>query len=483
MKRWLYLLITGLIIAAYMTGCSRETAKETQEEVVEQLEVTVVSNGISYVPFENDLDFAIHETEKDEKEAHEADISQRLTPEMVMADTEHGYHMPEVFFADDFKIRVKGNGTNPVSYMIYDKDYLPVDSGKVADPADITIPADGYDYYVQLETASGDEKNPGQCQYFFKVVRGEPLPQIRITYEKKSREIPSASGMILWNEPGSDGEEVNTAACGPDPFETLSGEESDIPYLPLGRHITMELSSDKELDTAVLTDYILRDNGTLLYDEKTAVKTELEWEGHEMEFILPQNTFAMLSSDIATYETGGVLRGFKLQLSWEDGSEAEYGFLLRTDAAWVGENPADVETNRLPETEPDVYLDIRRADNMDFEQRLVMEINNQSDVPILFGNDFTLMKITGTEMAEVPMKPEMAWKSIAYQVSAGSYKALTVDMEEIFGRLESGHYRIKKNVRADGEGIQTVTADFIVIRQVEEGADQPELPMSQAAKE
>ena len=391
--------------------------------------------------------------------------------------------MPEVFFADDFKIRVKGNGTNPVSYMIYDKDYGLMDSGKVADPSDIAIPADGYDYYVQLETASGDEKSPGQYQYFFKVVRGEPLPQIRVTYEKKSREIPSASGMILWNEPGSDGEEVNTTACGPDPFETLSGEESGIPYLPLGRHITIELSSDKKLDTAVLSDYLLQGSGTPLYDENTVVTTELEWEGHEAEFVLPQNPFAMLSSDISTYETGGVLRGFKLQLSWEDGSEAEYGFLLRTDASWVGENPADVETNRLPETEPDVYLDIRRSENTDFEQKLVMEINNQSDVPILFGNDFTLLKIMGTEMTEVLMKPEAAWKSITYQVSAGSGKTLAVDMEGIFGRLESGHYRIKKNVRAEGERSRTVTADFIVIRQDEEGADQPELLMPQTAKE
>lgn len=52
-------------------------------------------------------------------------------------------------------------------YMIYDKDYLPVDSGKVADPADITIPADGYDYYVQLETASGDEKKSWPVPVFF----------------------------------------------------------------------------------------------------------------------------------------------------------------------------------------------------------------------------------------------------------------------------------------------------------------------------
>ena len=41
--------------------------------------------------------------------------------------------------------------------------------------------------------------------------RGDPLPQIRVTQERKSREIPSASGVILWNEPGDDGDTVSTA--------------------------------------------------------------------------------------------------------------------------------------------------------------------------------------------------------------------------------------------------------------------------------
>ena len=59
--------------------------------------------------------------------------------------------------------------------------------------------------------------------------------------------------MILWNEPGDDGDTVSTAACGPEPFTVLAKEEREIPYLPLGRWITIELTGDKQPDEAILS--------------------------------------------------------------------------------------------------------------------------------------------------------------------------------------------------------------------------------------
>ena len=447
MAGYFRMIFTMLVLAVTLAGCTKETAERPTEQPVEEREVTVVSNGISYVPLENWTNNLTTETDKDGNEQETASCGLWLTPEKIVKETDGEYHMPEVFYADDFKIKVKGNGDNPIHYIIYSMVFDTVDSGKVMNPSDILIPVNGKDYYVQLEFSQGDEKNYSHYQYFFKVVKGDPLPQIRVTQERKSREIPSASGVILWNEPGDDGDTVSTAACGPEPFTVLAKEEREIPYLPLGRWITIELTGDKQPDEAILSDYILKEDGSPRYDEKSTITTELEYDNHEMRFCLTPNVNAMLSSDMSAYMTGGILRGFKLELVWDDGSRAEYGFLISTDASFVGEDPAAMEADR-----PFKPL----------EKKLVLEINNQSRSPVLFGDEMTLLRIDGMEMTEVPVNPDVIWNSITYQVSSGSYKALTVDLERLYGELESGRYRIIKGVRPVGGSRRELYADFIV---------------------
>lgn len=462
MAGYFRMIFTMLVLAVTLAGCTKETAERPTEQPVEEREVTVVSNGISYVPLENWTNNLTTETDKDGKEQEAASCGLWLTPEKIVKETDGEYHMPEVFYADDFKIKVKGNGDNPIHYIIYSMGFDTVDSGKVMNPSDILIPVNGKDYYVQLEFSQGDEKNYSHYQYFFKVVKGDPLPQIRVTQERKSREIPSASGVILWNEPGDDGDTVSTAACGPEPFTVLAKEEREIPYLPLGRWITIELTGDKQPDEAILSDYILKEDGSPRYDEKSIITTELEYDNHEMRFCLTPNVNAMLSSDMSAYMTGGILRGFKLELVWDDGSRAEYGFLISTDASFVGEDPAAMEADRPFKPEADLFLDLKRSEEEAFEKKLVLEINNQSRSPVLFGDEMRLMRIDGMEMSEVPVNPDVIWNSITYQVSSGSYKALTVDLERLYGELESGRYRIIKGVRPVGGSRRELYVDFIV---------------------
>lgn len=465
MARYFRLILTGLVLAVLLAGCTKKTAEEAETQAEEEREVTVVSNGISYVPFENWTNTESIQAEKDGTESQVFACGRWLTPEKIMEETEGEYHMPEVLYSDDFKIKVRGNGGNPIDYTIYNMAYEAVDSGRVMNPADILIPVNGKDYYVQLEFSQGDDGNYSHYQYFFKVVMGDPLPQIRVTYERKSREIPSASGLILWNEPGDDGDMYNTAACGPDPFPVLAKEAGDIPYLPLGRWITIELTGDKQPDQVLLSDYILREDGTPRYEEKTVVTTELEYDNHEMKFCLSPNGNALLSSDMATYMTGGVLRGFKLELVWDDGSSAEYGFILSTDASYVGEDPADVEGEQAFKAESDLFLDMKRVGGKAFEQEMILEINNQSRSPVLFGDEFCLVRIEGAKVTELVPKPEVKWNSITYQVSSGSYKALNIRLESLFGELEPGRYRIIKTVRGLGGGSRDLYADFVVIKE------------------
>ena len=41
---------------------------------------------------------------------------------------------------------------------------------------------------------------------------------------------------------------------------------------------------------------------------------------------------ALLSSSLKDYEKGAVLRGLTLDCTWENGSQAEWGMVIRTDA-------------------------------------------------------------------------------------------------------------------------------------------------------
>ncbi len=74
--------------------------------------------------------------------------------------------------------------------------------------------------------------------------------------------------------------------------------------------------------------------------------------------------------------------------------------------------------------ESDLFLDLKRSEDEPFEKKLILEINNQSGSPVLFGDEMKLMRIDGVEMTEVPESGGDLENSITYQVSSGSYKAL-----------------------------------------------------------
>ena len=119
MAGYFRMIFTMLVLAVTLAGCTKETAERPTEQPVEEREVTVVSNGISYVPLENWTNNLTTETDKDGKEQEAASCGLWLTPEKIVKETDGEYHMPEVFYADDFKIKVKGNGDNPIHYIIY----------------------------------------------------------------------------------------------------------------------------------------------------------------------------------------------------------------------------------------------------------------------------------------------------------------------------------------------------------------------------
>ena len=49
-------------------------------------------------------------------------------------------------------------------------------------------------------------------------------------------------------------------------LQSLRKMNGEIPYVPLGRWITIELTGDKQPDEAILSDYILKEDGSPRYD-------------------------------------------------------------------------------------------------------------------------------------------------------------------------------------------------------------------------
>lgn len=167
------------------------------------------------------------------------------------------------------------------------------------------------------------------------------LPQCTVTVEidGETVAIPCASGGSTWVTGDEDGNSGTMVACGAEPVSSIvesAGSLEELPYVPLGSRLQVVFSEGSVPDQVTLEDYILNENGGMHYGEQATDTRELApadgaapgvWEievnGHMA---------ALLSSSLKDYEKGAVLRGLTLDCAWENGSQAEWGMVIRTDA-------------------------------------------------------------------------------------------------------------------------------------------------------
>lgn len=143
-----------------------------------------------------------------------------------------------------------------------------------------------------------------------------------VTVTSKGRVIQSVLKPL---ERNTNSEEVNVS------FQSLMVESDvSIPYVKLGEIIEIEFSNTAP-NSYKLTDYILKDNGTLKYKKETAEPVNVEWADKTATFKLDSNMAAFLSSDSKDYESGATIRGFRLTGEWLDQTK-EITFVIRTDA-------------------------------------------------------------------------------------------------------------------------------------------------------
>jgi len=145
-------------------------------------------------------------------------------------------------------------------------------------------------------------------------------PQLKVSAE--AQELRVIYYGDLYNETR---EEINKRLM--QAMEDTSVEE--LPYVPLGEDIIIN-AENFQTEEFSLTDYILKENGEIRYQEKVAQASEISMNDGEAAYPLTSHPAAYLSSNSEDYKQGEVIRGIVVRADIE-GSSFAFAIILRTD--------------------------------------------------------------------------------------------------------------------------------------------------------
>lgn len=317
----------------------------------------------------------------------------------------------------------------------------------------------------QLQTDLPEEEEPsGEESKEVMAGKLDGFPEIKVTWGINREEIPSAAGSVEWVKKEDNGEGSSVIACGAEPLAYIMQEYGAIPYMPIESEITIEFLNAPAPERMILSDCIINENGSLKYDDRTIITQELDCEGQQASFMLNTNFNAMLSSDLATYQKGGVLRGFKLDCSWADGSNGDFAFVVRTDAACGVENHStEVYPRSMCGTGIDVFAGIDEIKKNEDGFQLKVILSNQTGDEFIFGDEPRLYRYEGEKAMAVDLKLEAGWEDIANRLKPHQKADFTVDLGAYYGELQFGYYSFRKILTntASGES-QTASVQFTV---------------------
>lgn len=146
---------------------AQEQSGGPDQGVQEQPEVSVLSEGNIYEPFENFTFAQTTQTDSLGKEQTINECSRWLQVEEIE-------QIPEVPYHSDLEIRVTQQPMR-VMYHLYDDAYEIKGKGfnEAESVETIPFPEEDEPYYVKLELVFGDEKNNSGYQYFFRIMPDE----------------------------------------------------------------------------------------------------------------------------------------------------------------------------------------------------------------------------------------------------------------------------------------------------------------------
>lgn len=114
------------------------------------------------------------------------------------------------------------------------------------------------------------------------------------------------------------------------------------------------------------------------------------------------------------------------------------------------------EPNNEIDWEPTQYGDVNELDNVTMEAkeegltptRITVVLENNSDIDLQYGEFFILEKKFNQKWYEVPvtLEGDYGFNDIAYALPVGERVEVEIDLEWLYGSIESGQYRIIKDV-------------------------------------
>lgn len=300
------------------------------------------------------------------------------------------------------------------------------------------------------------------------------IPEVRVTYGEPGHEIPSVSGgYTLVKEAKQESlyhraeEQTQTViADSSDPLEKLAESENAIPYVRLGMEIRVQFKNGTEPDYVRIEDMVLNKDGNALYGSDAVKKDEAEPENESVSVTLSPNLYALRSTDSVTYQKGGVLRGFRMICEWENGSRAEYAWILKTDAVYGAEGKsAGAYLTPGCGTGEWIMASVTEVKDGADGPVAALTVTNQLSQPFTYGEAVTLKRFDGTRMEEVPLKENTAWKDVAYTLGGEKSVRLSVNIGQLFGKLTPGYYVISRIFTNESSGdTRTVSAGFQIVR-------------------
>lgn len=150
-------------------------------------------------------------------------------------------------------------------------------------------------------------------------IKSENAPEIKVTAEDKN--ISWVLGLNKWDGSVYDRKDNFSVY-----FEKFTADD----LVFLNRESVIQIEFDRRPDSFTLKDYVLRDNGELMFgNEMVQTVTEIDGEGNKISFTLGDNISEFLSSAIHEY----FIRGFKLTCRWGE-DECEYAFAVKKDSGF-----------------------------------------------------------------------------------------------------------------------------------------------------
>lgn len=105
--------------------------------------------------------------------------------------------------------------------------------------------------------------------------------------------------------------------------------------------------------------------------------------------------------------------------------------------------------------------EVKMKTKINKKHMLQVKMQNVGKEKISFGSQYQLYKKNGDNWNEVACLPNVGFKDIEYNLEKNKTFSDKVDLENVFGKLEAGQYKIEKEVNLQESRIM-VSSEFVI---------------------